>query len=81
MHHPAYTFDRRLHLNKDRKLTQDSQKPVGVSAYVYVMCMYKGGDWAQSQKAGWVHCVTAHVHSPPSIPASLCMFIFSSLRT
>ena len=47
------------------------------------MCMYKGGDWAGSQKAGWVHCVTAHVHSPPSIPASLCMFyfFFPSLRS
>ena len=64
-------------LHQDEELSQDSHKLVGVCGCVcmcMLLCMYRGGEWAPSQKAGWVHCVTAHVHSPPSIPASLCMF-------
>lgn len=49
--------------------------------YVYVIvCMcVEGGIGLEASMQGWVHCVTAHVHSPPSVCARLCMFSFFAL--
>lgn len=59
---------------------QRAFKPVDVCVCV-VQGMYVCKVWAGSQKVGWVHYVTAHVHSALSIPASLSMLHFSEMET
>lgn len=62
-------------LHQDEELNQDSHKLLDVCIRVcYCVCI--GDEIGLKARKQGGYTVTAHVHSPPSTPASLCMFHF-----
>lgn len=60
-------------LHQDEELNQDSHNLLCVYT-CYRVCIGEGTGLKAKRQGGYN--VTAHVHSPPSAPASLCMFNF-----